>query len=75
MIELRTPAQIEQVTARGRFVAEVLTELVGAADVGVNLLARRARAPMIRDRGAESLHRLPPLIRRIAVRARCSARR
>ncbi|MEZ5095317.1 MAG: type I methionyl aminopeptidase [Nocardioides sp.] len=57
MIELRTPAQIEQMRPAGRFVAEVLTELVGAADVGVNLLALDELAHrMIRDRGAESCY-------------------
>ena len=38
MIELRTPAQIEEMRPAGRFVAEVLTALADAADVGVNLL-------------------------------------
>ena len=38
MIELRTPAEIEQMKPAGRFVADVLTRLAQAADVGVNLL-------------------------------------
>ena len=57
MIELRTPAQIEQMRPAGRFVADVLTALAAKADVGVNLLELDALAhQMIRDRGAESCY-------------------
>ncbi|HEV7876304.1 MAG TPA: type I methionyl aminopeptidase, partial [Nocardioides sp.] len=57
MIELRTPAQIEQMRPAGRFVADVLTALEDAADVGVNLLDLDALAHrMIRERGAESCY-------------------
>ena len=57
MIELRTPAEIEQMKPAGRFVADVLTSLQEAADVGVNLLELDALAHrMIRDRGAESCY-------------------
>ena len=57
MIELRTPAEIEQMRPAGRFVAEVLTRLEEAADVGVNLLELDALAhQMIRERGAESCY-------------------
>ncbi|GAB2861412.1 type I methionyl aminopeptidase [Nocardioides pacificus] len=57
MIELRTPAQIEEMRPAGRFVAEVLTALSEAADVGVNLLELDALAhQMIRERGAESCY-------------------
>jgi methionyl aminopeptidase len=57
VIELRTPAQIEQMRPAGRFVAEVLTALEDAADVGVNLLDLDALAhKMIRERGAESCY-------------------
>lgn len=57
MIELRTPAQIEEMRPAGRFVAEVLTALAEAADVGVNLLDLDALAHrMIRERGAESCY-------------------
>ncbi len=57
MIELRTPAEIEQMKPAGRFVADVLTSLQEAADVGVNLLELDALAhQMIRDRGAESCY-------------------
>ncbi len=57
MIELRTPDEIEQMKPAGRFVAEVLTRLEKAADVGVNLLDLDALAhEMIRERGAESCY-------------------
>ena len=57
MIELRNPAEIEQMRPAGRFVAEVLTRLQAAADVGVNLLELDALAhQMIRERGAESCY-------------------
>ena len=57
MIELRTPAEIEQMRAAGSFVADVLTELAGASAVGVNLLELDALAHrLIRERGAESCY-------------------
>jgi methionyl aminopeptidase len=57
VIELLTPREIDQMRPAGRFVAEVLTALEGAADVGVNLLELDALAHrMIRDRGAESCY-------------------
>jgi methionyl aminopeptidase len=57
VIELRTPEEIEQMKPAGRFVADVLTRLEQAADVGVNLLELDALAhAMIRDRGAESCY-------------------
>jgi methionyl aminopeptidase len=57
VIELRTPAQIEQMRPAGRFVADVLTALEDAADVGVNLLDLDALAhSMIKERGAESCY-------------------
>ena len=57
MIELRTPTQIEQMRPAGRVVADVLTALEDAADVGVNLLDLDALAHrMIRERGAESCY-------------------
>ena len=57
MIELRTPDEIEQMRPAGRFVAEVLTAVAAAADVGVNLLDLDALAhDMIRARGAESCY-------------------
>jgi methionyl aminopeptidase len=57
VIELRTPAEIEQMKPAGRFVAEVLVELSKVADVGVNLLELNAIAhDMIRERGAESCY-------------------
>ena len=57
MIELRTPAEIEQMRPAGRFVADVLTQVGAAAKVGVNLLELDAMAhEMIKDRGAESCY-------------------
>lgn len=57
MIELRTPAEIEQMRPAGRFVAEVLTAVADAADVGVDLLELDALAhAMIRVRGATSCY-------------------
>ena len=57
MIELRTPAEIEQMKPAGRFVADVLTRLTEAADVGVNLLELDALAhELIRERGAQSCY-------------------
>lgn len=57
MIELLTPTQIDEMRPAGRFVGEVLTALVDAADVGVNLLDLDALAhDMIRARGAESCY-------------------
>lgn len=57
MIELRTPAEIEQMRPAGRFVAEVLATTAAAARVGVNLLDLDALAhDMIRSRGAESCY-------------------
>ncbi|MFT4188813.1 MAG: type I methionyl aminopeptidase [Aeromicrobium sp.] len=56
-IDLLTPAQIDEMRPAGRFVAEVLTALQEAADVGVNLLDLDALAhEMIRERGAESCY-------------------
>jgi methionyl aminopeptidase len=57
VLELRTAAEIEEMRPAGRFVAEVITALAAAADVGVNLLDLDALAHrMIRDRGAESCY-------------------
>src|SRR3954451_7072383 len=57
MIELRTPAEIEQMRPDGKFVAEVLAETAAAARVGVNLLELDAVAHgLIRRRGAESCY-------------------
>jgi methionyl aminopeptidase len=55
VIELRTPAEIEQMKAAGAFVADVLKATSAAAAVGVNLLEIDALAhDMIRAAGAES---------------------
>ena len=57
MIELRTPAQIEEMRPAGRFVASVISALAQKAAVGVNLLELDALAhDMIRERGAESCY-------------------
>ncbi|MFT4305561.1 MAG: type I methionyl aminopeptidase [Microbacterium sp.] len=57
MIELRTPAEIEQMRPAGRFVAEVLATLREAAKVGTNLLEIDRRAhEMIRAAGARSCY-------------------
>ncbi len=57
MIELRTAAELDQMRPAGAFVAEVLTELRKAADVGVNLLELDALAhDLIRRRGAVSTY-------------------
>jgi len=57
VIELRTPAQIEEMKPAGRFVADVLLALRDAAAVGVNLLELNALAhTMIKDAGAESCY-------------------
>jgi methionyl aminopeptidase len=57
MIELRTPSEIDQMRPAGRFVADVVTRLAEAADVGVNLLDLDALAhERIRERGAESCY-------------------
>jgi methionyl aminopeptidase len=55
VIELKTPAEIARMAVTGRFVGELLAELAGIADVGVNLmdLEHHARG-RIKDRGAES---------------------
>jgi methionyl aminopeptidase len=57
MIELRTPAEIEQMRPAGRFVAEVLATLRDETKVGTNLLTLDRRAhDMIRKAGAESCY-------------------
>jgi methionyl aminopeptidase len=57
MIELLTPAQLDEMRPAGRFVASVLTALTDAADVGVDLLDLDALAhDMIRKEGAESCY-------------------
>ncbi|HEX6954439.1 MAG TPA: type I methionyl aminopeptidase [Agromyces sp.] len=57
MIELRTPAEIEQMRPAGRFVASVLEATSKAAAPGVNLLELDELAHrMIRDAGATSCY-------------------
>lgn len=57
MIELRTPAEIEQMRPAGRFVAETLNTLRSEVAVGTNLLDIDRRAhDMIRKAGATSCY-------------------
>ncbi|NQW89551.1 type I methionyl aminopeptidase [Curtobacterium sp. VKM Ac-2861] len=57
MIELRTPTELDGLRVAGRFVADVLDELLATVDVGVNLLELdRVAARMIAERGAESCY-------------------
>ncbi|WP_431807249.1 type I methionyl aminopeptidase [Microbacterium paraoxydans] len=57
MIELRTPAEIDEMRAAGRFVAETLATLRDETTVGTNLLSIDRRAhDMIRRAGAESCY-------------------
>jgi methionyl aminopeptidase len=57
MIELRTPAEIEEMRPAGAFVASVLERLRDEIAVGVNLLdLDRIAHQMIRDAGAESCY-------------------
>ncbi len=57
MIELRTPAEIDEMRAAGRFVAETLAALRDDTKVGTNLLTIDRRAhDLIRARGAESCY-------------------
>lgn len=57
MIELRTSTELDGLRVAGRFVADVLDELLDTVDVGVNLLELdRVAARMIADRGAESCY-------------------
>jgi len=57
MIELKTPAEIEQMRPAGKFVGEVLSELASRVTVGMNLLKLdRIAHDMITARGAESCY-------------------
>lgn len=57
MIELRTPAEIDEMRAAGRFVAETLATLRDETKVGTNLLSIDRRAhDLIRRHGAESCY-------------------
>ena len=57
MIELRTPAEIDEMRAAGRFVAETLARLRADTKIGTNLLDIDRRAhDMIRKAGAESCY-------------------
>ncbi|MFK4760837.1 type I methionyl aminopeptidase [Microbacterium sp. ZW T5_45] len=57
MIELRTPAEIDEMRAAGRFVAETLATLRDETKIGTNLLSIDRRAhDMIRKAGAQSCY-------------------
>lgn len=57
MIELRTPAEVEEMKAAGRFVAETLATLRDETKLGTNLLTIDRRAhDLIRKAGAESCY-------------------
>lgn len=57
MTELRTPAELEQMRAAGRFVGSVLGTLSTEVSVGTNLLEIDARVrELIADAGAESCY-------------------
>lgn len=55
MIEIRTPAEVDEMRAAGEFVASVVSATAAASAVGVNLLALdRLAGDMVRKRGAIS---------------------
>ncbi len=57
MIELKTPAAIDQMAVTGRFVASTLADLARAVEPGVNLLELEHRTrQLISDRGAVSCY-------------------
>ena len=57
MIELKTPAEIEEMRAAGSFVADVLTQLRASSKVGTNLLKLDSLAHgLIRKHGATSCY-------------------
>jgi methionyl aminopeptidase len=55
VIELKAPGEIARMAVTGQFVGELLAELGGVADVGVNLLEIEQHARRrVKERGAES---------------------
>jgi methionyl aminopeptidase len=57
MIEIRTPAEVDQMRAAGEFVASVISATAAASKVGVNLLALdKLAGDMVRKRGAVSTY-------------------
>ena len=57
MIEIRTPAEVDEMRAAGEFVASVVSATAAAARVGVNLLTLdRLAGEMIRKAGATSCY-------------------
>lgn len=57
MMELKTPAEIAKMRTTGIFIAELLDELTGMAEVGMNAMELEYRArTMIEERGAQSCY-------------------
>ncbi|MBD0860137.1 type I methionyl aminopeptidase [Gordonia sp. zg691] len=57
MVELKSPAEVAAMGVTGRFIADLLDDLSGRADVGVNLLELEERArELIAERGAQSCY-------------------
>ncbi|MFE0749904.1 type I methionyl aminopeptidase [Gordonia sp. NPDC058843] len=57
MVELKSPAEVAAMGATGAFIADLLDDLAGRADVGVNLLDLEERArELIDERGAKSCY-------------------
>jgi methionyl aminopeptidase len=55
MIEIRTPAEVDEMRAAGEFVASVVSATAAASKVGVNLLALdKLAGELVRKRGAVS---------------------
>jgi len=57
MVELKSPAEVAAMGVTGAFIADLLDDLAGRADVGVNLLELEERArKLVDDRGAQSCY-------------------
>ncbi|MCZ4535031.1 type I methionyl aminopeptidase [Gordonia terrae] len=57
MVELKSPAEVAAMGVTGAFIADLLDDLAGRADVGVNLLELEERArKLVNDRGAQSCY-------------------
>lgn len=57
MVELKSPAEVAAMGMTGAFIADLLDDVAGRADVGVNLLDLEERArELIAERGAQSCY-------------------
>ncbi|MCG7632413.1 type I methionyl aminopeptidase [Gordonia McavH-238-E] len=57
MVELKSPAEVAAMGVTGAFIADLLDDVAGRADVGVNLLDLEERArELIAERGAQSCY-------------------